>query len=89
MLKCCGLIPPLDLQVAGLSIEGRAVPDYGAPFKFLVCGDGPAVSFKAGISLASTREGSALSELNNNARSWRDAGATKTASLNWKTADPA
>ena len=31
----CGLNPPLDPQAAGLSIEGRAVPDYGAPFNFL------------------------------------------------------
>ena len=31
---CCGLTPPLDPQAAGLSIEGRAVPDYGAPFNF-------------------------------------------------------
>jgi hypothetical protein len=31
----CGLIPPLDPQAAGLSIEGRAVPDYGAPFNFI------------------------------------------------------
>jgi hypothetical protein len=30
----CGLNPPLDPQTAGLSIEGRAVPDYGAPFIF-------------------------------------------------------
>jgi hypothetical protein len=29
-----GLTPPLDPQAAGLSIEGRAVPDYGAPFNF-------------------------------------------------------
>jgi hypothetical protein len=28
------LTPPLDLQAAGLSIEGRAVPDYVAPFHF-------------------------------------------------------
>ena len=27
--------PPLDPQAAGLSTEGRAVPDYGAPFNFL------------------------------------------------------
>jgi len=32
---CRGLTPPLDPQTAGLSIEGRAVPDYGAPFNFL------------------------------------------------------
>ncbi|HLW44145.1 MAG TPA: hypothetical protein VKS00_06615, partial [Candidatus Acidoferrales bacterium] len=32
----CGLNPPLDLQAAALSIEGRAVPDYGALFNFLV-----------------------------------------------------
>jgi hypothetical protein len=31
----CGLNPPLDPQAVGLSIEGRAVPDYGAPFNFL------------------------------------------------------
>jgi hypothetical protein len=29
-----GLNPPLDPQAAKLSIEGRAVPDYGAPFNF-------------------------------------------------------
>jgi len=33
--QCCGLTPPLDPQVAALSIEGRAVPDYGSPFNFL------------------------------------------------------
>jgi hypothetical protein len=33
--QCCGLTPPLDPQAAGLSFEGRAVPDYGAPFNFL------------------------------------------------------
>ena len=30
-----GLPPPLDSQAAGLSFEGRAVPDNGAPFSFL------------------------------------------------------
>jgi len=34
-LRFCGLNPPLDPQAAELSIEGRAVPDYGAPFDFL------------------------------------------------------
>jgi hypothetical protein len=33
--QCCGLTPPLDSQAAWLSFEGRAVPDYGAPFNFL------------------------------------------------------
>ena len=30
--QCRGLTPPLDPQAAALSIGGRAVPDYGAPF---------------------------------------------------------
>jgi hypothetical protein len=29
------LTPPLDPQGAASSTEGRAVPDYGAPFNFL------------------------------------------------------
>jgi hypothetical protein len=36
-----GLNPPLDPQAAGLSIEGRAVPDYGAPFNYLAARAGP------------------------------------------------
>ena len=28
------LTPPLDPQAVALSIEGRAVPDYGAPLYF-------------------------------------------------------
>jgi hypothetical protein len=31
----CSLNPPLDPQTVGLSIGGRAVPDYGAPFNQL------------------------------------------------------
>jgi hypothetical protein len=33
-LRFCGLNPPLDPQAAAMSPEGRAVPDYGAPFNF-------------------------------------------------------
>jgi hypothetical protein len=31
-----GLNPPLDPQPTELSTEGRAVPDYGAPFNIAI-----------------------------------------------------
>ena len=73
LAQCCGLNPPLDPQAAGLSIEGRAVPDYGAPFNFLIGGGRLGVTISGGAGILPT-----VFKLDNENRSRRDAGATKT-----------
>jgi hypothetical protein len=74
----CSLNPPLDPQAAGLSIEGRAVPDYGAPFEFLVAAEFPVPAFLAAPASRSARYKRGRHFFQFRKESPRDAGATQT-----------
>ena len=80
LAQCCGLNPPLDPQAAALSIEGRAVPDYGAPFYLLIGGRGLGFTISGGAGILP-----AVFEFANKTRNRRDAGATKTSTSDCKT----